>query len=69
LAVYLNAITPLTKQTGDTVYHQMARLLLSARACHEALGTPDKFRQYLTVLRMSQKRKRNLMEILADNGL
>ena len=57
------------EQTGDNVYHQMARLLLSARACHEALGTPDEFRQYLTVLRMSQKRKRNLMKILADNGL
>ena len=69
LAVYLKAISPLTEQTGDKVYHQMARLLLSARACHEALGTADKFRQYLTVLRMSQKRKRNLMTILADNGL
>ncbi len=69
LAVYLNAITPLTKQTGDNVYHQMAKLLLSVRACHEVLGTPEKFRQYLTVLRMSQKRKRNLMKILADNGL
>jgi uncharacterized Zn finger protein len=69
LAVYLKAITPLTEQTGDNVYHQMARLLLSARACHEALGTPGEFRQYLTWLRMSQKRKRNLMKILADNGL
>lgn len=69
LAVYLKAITPLKEQTGDNVYHQMARLLVSARACHEALGTPGEFRQYLTVLRMSQKRKRNLMKILADNGL
>jgi uncharacterized protein HemY len=66
---YLKAITPLTEQTGDDVYYQMARLLLSARACHEALGTIDKFRQYLTMLRSSQKRKRNLMKILADNGL
>jgi uncharacterized Zn finger protein len=69
LAVYLKVIKPLTEQTGDKVYHQMASLLLSARGCHEALGTPDKFLQYLTVLRMSQKRKRNLMKILADNGL
>ena len=63
---YLKAITPLTEQTGDNVYHQMAT---PRRACHEALGTPEKFRQYLTVLRTSQKRKRNLMKILADNGL
>jgi uncharacterized Zn finger protein len=69
LAVYLKAITPLTKQTGDDVYHQIARLLLSARACHEALGAPGEFRQYLTMLRTSQKRKPNLMKILADNGL
>jgi uncharacterized Zn finger protein len=69
LAVYLKVIKPLTEQTGDKVYHQMASLLLSARACHEALGTPDKFLQYLAVLRMSQKRKRNLMKVLADNGL
>jgi uncharacterized Zn finger protein len=69
LAVYLKAITPLTGQTGDNVYHQIARLLLAARACHETLGTPGEFRQYLTMLRTSQKRKRNLMAILADNGL
>jgi uncharacterized Zn finger protein len=69
LTVYLKAITPLTEQTGDNVYHQMARLLHSARACHEALGTSDEFCRYLTVLRTSQKRKRNLMKILADNGL
>jgi uncharacterized Zn finger protein len=69
LAVYLKAITPLTGQTGDNVYHQIARLLLAARACHEILGTLGEFRRYLTVLRMSQKRKRNLMAILAGNGL
>jgi uncharacterized Zn finger protein len=69
LAVYLKAITPLTEQTGDKVYHQIARLLLAARACHETLGTSGEFRRYLTLLRMSQKRKRNLMAILADNGL
>jgi uncharacterized Zn finger protein len=69
LTVYLRAITPLTEQTGDKVYDQMARLLLSARACHEALGTLGEFRSYLAVLRASQKRKRKLMKILADNGL
>jgi len=69
LAVYRKAITPLKEQTGDNAYHQMARFQLAARACHEALGTPDEFRQYPTVLRMFQKRKRNLMKILADNGL
>jgi hypothetical protein len=47
----------------------MASLLLSARACHQALGTMGEFRRYLAVLRLNSKRKRNLMRILDENGL
>lgn len=43
--------------------------LLAVRACHQTLGTMDKFRQYLALFRMEQKRKRNLMQILDQNGL
>ncbi|HEX5295442.1 MAG TPA: SWIM zinc finger family protein [Streptosporangiaceae bacterium] len=69
LAVYLKAIDPLKAMTGDKTYRQMASLLLSIRACHQALGTMAEFTRYLTVLRMGQKRKRNLMKILDQNGL
>lgn len=69
LAVYRGAIRPLKRLTGDRVYRRMATLLLSARACHEALGTTDEFRRYVALLRMDQKRKRNLMRILDENGL
>jgi len=69
LAVYLKAIEPLKAMTGDKTYRQMASLLLSIRACHQALGTTAEFTRYLTVLRMEQKRKRNLMKILDQNGL
>jgi uncharacterized Zn finger protein len=69
LAVYLRAIAGLKTMTGDPVYHRMAGLLLSARACHEALGSTEKFRGYLAALRTDQKRKRNLMKILDANGL
>jgi uncharacterized Zn finger protein len=69
LAVYLRAITPLKSMTGDPVYHRMAALLLSARACHEALGTTEKFAWYMKALRMDQKRKRNLIKILDQKGL
>lgn len=69
LAVYLRAIKPLQKLTGDKTYHQLASLLLAARACHEALGTTSEFRLYLARLRMDQKRKPNLMTILDQNGL
>jgi uncharacterized Zn finger protein len=69
LAVYLRAISGMKSMTGDRVYHRMAGLLLSARACHEAMGTADKFRGYVAGLRAEQKRKRNLMKILDANGL
>jgi uncharacterized Zn finger protein len=69
LAVYLKAVEALTDQTGNDVYRRIASLLLSARACHEALGTGKEFREYVAMLRIMQKRKRNLMKILAENGL
>jgi uncharacterized Zn finger protein len=69
LAAYRRAIGPLKRLTGDNVYRRIAALLLSARACHEALGTTDEFRRYVAALRMDQKRKRNLMRILDENGL
>jgi len=69
LAVYRGAIGPLKRLTGDNVYRRIAALLLSARACHEALGTADEFRRYVAALRMDQKRKHNLMRILDENGL
>jgi uncharacterized Zn finger protein len=69
LAVYLRTVGSLKKLTGNDVYQRMASLLLAARACHEALGTVAEFSRYVAVLRMDQKRKRNLMKILDANGL
>jgi uncharacterized Zn finger protein len=69
LRVYLDAVTPLTSQTGDEAYRQIARLLLSARGCHERLGTSGEFEGYLGELRTSQRRKRALLRILDYNGL
>lgn len=69
LAVYRQAVKALTEQTGNGVYRRIASLLLSARACHEALGTMEEFREYVAMLRIMQKRKRNLMKVLTENGL
>lgn len=69
LGVYVKVIEGLTQNTGDAVYRKIATYLLATRACHEALGTMDKFRQYMVLLRMGQRRKRNLMAILDQNGL
>ncbi len=56
------------KQTGNAVYEQVTRLLLSMRDCHGRLGTEDEFTAYLAALRAGQKRKRNLMRLLDQHG-
>ena len=69
LAVYLRLVEPLRSHTGDKIYEQVARLLRSARACHQALGTTPDFERYLTLFRADQKRKPNLMRMLDRSGL
>jgi uncharacterized Zn finger protein len=69
LAVYRTTIGALKTQTGDDNYRRIASLLLSAQACHQALGTANEFTRYVAALRAEQKRKRNLMKILDQNGL
>lgn len=69
LAVYVRWIEPLRKQTGDGTYERMTELLLSARTCHQALGTELEFATYLAALRADQKRKRKLMTKLDQHGL
>jgi uncharacterized Zn finger protein len=69
LGLYLRAIESLKKETGKPAYRRMANLLLAARACHQALDTTDQFRRYVAALRADQKRKRNLIKILDENGL
>ncbi|MEU6217013.1 hypothetical protein ABZ845_05740 [Streptomyces sp. NPDC047022] len=69
LGVYLRLAEPLTKQTGNAIYEQLVSLLLSSRDCHRRLGTEDEFAVYVTALRTAQKRKRNLMRLMDENGL
>lgn len=69
LDVYLAAIAPLTRQTGDAAYRKLVRLLTSARACHQALGTTAEFDRYVAGLRAEHKRKRNLISLLDEAGL
>ncbi|HEX6450137.1 MAG TPA: hypothetical protein VF060_11820 [Trebonia sp.] len=69
LGVYLAAAGPLTRQTGDAAYRKLVRLLTSARACHQALGTTGEFGRYMAGLREANSRKRNLIRLLDDAGL
>ena len=69
LAVYLRAVECLGTVTGDADHQQIARLLLSAPADHQRLGTTAEFEAYCTALRHDQKHARNLMKILDQHGL
>jgi uncharacterized Zn finger protein len=69
LPAYLRTVESLKQLTGNEIYQRIATVLLAARACHQALGTTAEFRRYVALLRMEQKRKRNLMKILDQNGL
>jgi SWIM zinc finger len=69
LEVYRRLIEPLRSRTGDKIYESAARLLRSARACHQALGTTAEFDRYLALFRADQKRKPNLMRLLDRHGL
>jgi tetratricopeptide (TPR) repeat protein len=69
LAVYQRQIQALKQETGDKAYERLARLLLSARACHLRLGTEAAFGLYLRALRADQKRKRRLISVLDGHDL
>ncbi|MET3986476.1 SWIM zinc finger family protein [Streptomyces sp. PvR034] len=69
LNVYLRLAACLTRETGNHAYEQLVSLLLSIRDCHHHLGTPDDFAAYLTDLRATQKRKRNLIQLMERHGL
>ncbi|HET7017107.1 MAG TPA: hypothetical protein VFI65_24505 [Streptosporangiaceae bacterium] len=69
LAVYQRQIQALKQETGDKAYERLARLLLSARACHDRLGTQAAFSLYLRALREDQKRKKRLITVLDSHGL
>jgi hypothetical protein len=69
LAVYLRQVQALRSEAGERAYERMARLLASARACHERLGTSAEFEEYLRALRADQKRRPKLLAILARHQL
>ncbi|MFE4589914.1 SWIM zinc finger family protein [Streptomyces laurentii] len=69
LTVYLRVAARLAPQTGNAAYEALVSLLLSIRDCHHHLGTPGDFTTYVTTLRATHKRKRNLMRLMDDHGL
>ncbi len=69
LGVYLRQIASLRRETGERAYLRLARLLESARQCHQRLGSEAEFDAYLRALRSWARRRRALMAILDARGL
>ena len=64
LAVYQERIEPLVNQTNNKAYEQAYKLLLRVRELMNRLGRQDEFEEYVELIRLEYKRKRNFMKLL-----
>jgi uncharacterized Zn finger protein len=64
LTIYQERIEPLVHQTDNKAYRKAYELLLKVRTlmCH--LGREAEFEEYVELLRLEYKRKRNFMKLL-----
>lgn len=66
--VYKDHIASLLRDTGDRVYQEAVRTLERIEKVLARAGRKTGFQDYLTELRATQKRKRNLMKMLDRKG-
>jgi uncharacterized Zn finger protein len=64
LAVYQERIEPLVNQTNNKAYEEAYELLLRVRELLDHLGRQDEFDEYMELIRLEYKRKRNFMKLL-----
>ena len=64
LDIYWTRIEPLIEQTNNSAYREAYDLLLRARALMRRLGHEQEFEEYVELLRLEYKRKRNFMKLL-----
>ena len=64
LEVYLNRIEPLVQRTNNKAYQEAYALLLRSRELTKRLGREPEFAEYLEILRLEYKRKRNFVKLL-----
>jgi uncharacterized Zn finger protein len=64
LAVYQERIEPLINRTNNKAYEEACGLLVRARDLMQSLDREAEFDEYLDLLRMEYKRKRNFMKLL-----
>lgn len=64
LDIYWGRIEPLVQQTNNAAYQEAYDLLLKVRALMQRLGREQEYEEYVELLRLEYKRKRNFMKLL-----
>lgn len=64
LDIYWGRIEPLVEQTNNAAYQEAYDLLLKVRALMQRLDREQEFEEYVELLRLEYKRKRNFMKLL-----
>lgn len=64
LAVYQERIEPLVNRTNNRAYTEAYELLLRVRELMRRLGRETEFAEYVELLRLEYRRKRNFMKLL-----
>lgn len=64
LAIYQERIEPLINQTNNKAYREAYKLLLKVRTLMRRLGRGAEFDEYVELLRLEYKRKRNFVKLL-----
>jgi uncharacterized Zn finger protein len=64
LAIYQERIEPLVNRTNNKAYRRAYELVLKVRILMRRLGRQAEFDEYVELLRLEYKRKRNFMKLL-----
>ena len=67
IAIYQERIEPLVNRTNNKSYERAYKLILKVRTLLRRLGRQAEFDEYVELLRLAYKRKRNFMKLL-DEG-
>jgi uncharacterized Zn finger protein len=66
LSVYLRLAGAVTSRTGESAYREARKHVQKAKALMERLGRPQEFAPFIAGLREANRRKRNLIRLIAD---
>ncbi len=68
LAIYQERIEPLVNRTNNKAYRDAYELLIRVRDLTRQLGREAEFEEYVELLRLQYKRKRNFIKLLDGMG-